>query len=145
MYDVVPDQGEESKKDALTVSQALHAAKTSLESFVVTVEGEVSEFNNKAGYKAVYFTVKKEHPNARICFIGPCAAKKLEANRRSVRSDVDFVLTFEELQGMFDAKEVDFSKIEENPEDDFTRRCCAGAMRWRWCRAFPPSARLPRG
>ena len=39
------------------------------------------------------------------CFIGPCAAKKLEASRRSVRSDVDFVLTFEELMGMFEAKD----------------------------------------
>ena len=48
--------------------------------------------------------MKKEHPNARIVFVGPCAAKKLEASRRSVRSEVDFVLTFEELQGMFDAK-----------------------------------------
>ena len=64
--------------------------------------------------------VKKDHPNARICFIGPCAAKKLEANRRSVRSDVDFVLTFEELQGLFDAKEVDFSKIEEDPADSMS-------------------------
>ena len=45
--------------------------------------------------------MKKDHPDARIVFIGPCAAKKLEASRRSVRSDVDFVLTFEELQGMF--------------------------------------------
>jgi iron only hydrogenase large subunit-like protein len=62
--------------------------------------------------------VKKDHPNARIVFIGPCAAKKLEANRRTVRSDVDFVLTFEELQGMFDAKEIDFSKIEADPADD---------------------------
>ena len=70
--------------------------------------------------------VKKEHPDARICFIGPCAAKKLEANRRTVRSDVDFVLTFEELQGIFDAKEIDFSKIEENPEDDFTEGTGAG-------------------
>ena len=61
--------------------------------------------------------VKKDHPNARICFVGPCAAKKLEANRRSVRSDVDFVLTFEELQGMFDAKEIDFAKIEADPND----------------------------
>ena len=61
--------------------------------------------------------VKKDHPNARICFIGPCSAKKLEANRRSVRSDVDFVLTFEELQGMFDAKEIDFSTIEAGPDD----------------------------
>ena len=70
--------------------------------------------------------VKKEHPKARICFIGPCAAKKLEANRKSVRSDVDYVLTFEELQGMFDARGVDFTKIEENPEDDFTRGTAAG-------------------
>ena len=61
--------------------------------------------------------VKKDHPKARICFIGPCSAKKLEANRRTVRSDVDFVLTFEELQGMFDAKGIDFAAIEAAPED----------------------------
>ncbi len=62
--------------------------------------------------------VKKDHPSARICFVGPCSAKKLEANRRTVRSDVDFVLTFEELQGMFDAKEIDFKTIEPAPEDN---------------------------
>ena len=61
---------------------------------------------------------KRKHPDCKIAFIGPCAAKKLEANRRSVRSDVDFVLTFEELQGMFDAKEVDFTKIEADPADN---------------------------
>ena len=62
--------------------------------------------------------VKKDRPNARIVFIGPCSAKKLEANRRTVRSDVDFVLTFEELQGMFDAMDIDFAKLEANPEDN---------------------------
>ena len=61
--------------------------------------------------------VKKDHPDARIVFIGPCAAKKLEANRKSVRSDVDFVLTFEELQGMFDAKDINFAEIETDPAD----------------------------
>ena len=61
--------------------------------------------------------VKQDHPNARICIIGPCSAKKLEANRRTVRSDVDFVLTFEELLGMFEAKEIDFAAIEEDPND----------------------------
>jgi len=61
--------------------------------------------------------VKKDHPDARICFIGPCSAKKLEANRRTVRSDVDFVLTFEELLGMFDAKEIDFATLEADPEN----------------------------
>lgn len=57
-------------------------------------------------------TIKQEHPNARVVFIGPCAAKKLEASRRTVRSDVDFVITFEELQSMFDAKDIDLTKYE---------------------------------
>ena len=70
--------------------------------------------------------VKKDRPNARICFIGPCAAKKLEANRKSVRSDVDFVLTFEELQGMFDAKDIDFTKIEGDPADDMVEGTTMG-------------------
>ena len=48
--------------------------------------------------------MKKKHPGCKVVFVGPCAAKKLEASRRSVRSDVDFVLTFEELMGMFEAK-----------------------------------------
>ena len=56
--------------------------------------------------------IKKEHPDCKVAFIGPCAAKKLEASRRSIRSDVDFVLTFEEVMGMFEAKEVDFSALE---------------------------------
>ena len=55
-------------------------------------------------------TIKKEHPNAKVVFIGPCAAKKLEASRRTVRSDVDFVATYEELQAMFDAREIDLTK-----------------------------------
>ena len=57
--------------------------------------------------------VKQKTPNARVVFIGPCAAKKLEASRASVRSDVDFVITFEELSGMFDSRNIDFSKYEK--------------------------------
>ena len=41
------------------------------------------------------------------------AAKKLEASRKSIRSYVDFVLTFEEVAGMFDAKGVDWKDIPE--------------------------------
>ena len=53
----------------------------------------------------------KDHPGCKVVFVGPCAAKKLEAIRADIRSDVDFVLTFEELQGMFEAKEVNFETI----------------------------------
>ncbi len=56
--------------------------------------------------------MKKDYPGCKVVFVGPCAAKKLEAIRANIRSDVDFVLTFEELQGMFEAKNVDFEKIE---------------------------------
>ena len=57
--------------------------------------------------------IKKEHKNCKVVFIGPCAAKKLEASRRTSRSDVDFVLTFEEVMGMFEAKAIQFSEIED--------------------------------
>ncbi len=56
--------------------------------------------------------IKEQHPDAKVVFIGPCAAKKLEASRRTVRSDVDFVLTFEEMSGIFDAKGIKFDEVE---------------------------------
>ena len=57
--------------------------------------------------------MKKDYPGCKVVFVGPCSAKKLEAIRADIRSDVDFVLTFEELQGMFEAKDIDFATIEE--------------------------------
>ncbi|MBQ7797465.1 MAG: 4Fe-4S dicluster domain-containing protein [Lachnospiraceae bacterium] len=59
--------------------------------------------------------IKQQHENARVVFVGPCAAKKLEAMRSDIRSDVDFVLTFEEMAGIFDAKHVDIENIAEDP------------------------------
>ena len=56
--------------------------------------------------------MKRKYPGCKVVFVGPCAAKKLEAIRSDIRSDVDFVLTFEELMGMFEAKDIDFSKLE---------------------------------
>ena len=59
--------------------------------------------------------MKKLYPGSKVVFVGPCAAKKLEAIRETIRSDVDFVLTFEELAGMFEAKGIDWDAIEEAP------------------------------
>ncbi len=68
--------------------------------------------------------MKKQYPGCKVVFVGPCAAKKLEAIRADIRSDVDFVLTFEELQGMFEAKEIDFETIE--PMYDLNEGSAAG-------------------
>ena len=68
--------------------------------------------------------MKQKYPDCKVVFVGPCAAKKLEAIREDIRSDVDFVLTFEELQGMFEAKEINFETIE--PMDDLNEGTAAG-------------------
>ncbi|MCI8349970.1 MAG: 4Fe-4S binding protein [Oscillospiraceae bacterium] len=80
------------------------------------------EFPELAGYVSLSLTpmvqaarrIREENPGTMVAFIGPCLAKKLEAGRESVRSDVDFVVTFEEMMGMFAAKEVDFAALSES-------------------------------
>ncbi len=62
--------------------------------------------------------VKEKHPEAKVAFIGPCSSKKLEAMRRSVRSDIDFVITYEELIGMFAAKGIDVGLVEGEEMSD---------------------------
>lgn len=55
-------------------------------------------------------------PEAKITFIGPCISKKLEALREDVKDYVHFVITFEELMGMFVAKGIELSEIEVSKE-----------------------------
>lgn len=63
--------------------------------------------------------IKKKDPEASVVFIGPCAAKKLEASRRTVRSDVDFVITFEELDAMLIARDIEFDDFRQGvPMED---------------------------
>ena len=49
------------KKRALSVSAAIRLTKSLLQEHTFCIEGEVSELNNKPGYKAVYFTIKDEN------------------------------------------------------------------------------------
>lgn len=86
-----------------------------------------SEFPKQASYISMALTpmvltarmIRTQHPDAKIVFVGPCSAKKLEAMRRSVRSEVDFVLTFEEMAGMMAAREIDYLKLEDDNKSDF--------------------------
>ncbi len=82
-------------------------AKTQFPDFVQEVSQELTPM------VATARKIKEKDPDARVVFIGPCAAKKLEASRRTQRSFVDFVLTFEELAGMFAAKDIKVDTLEE--------------------------------
>ncbi|MBE6887609.1 MAG: 4Fe-4S dicluster domain-containing protein [Ruminococcaceae bacterium] len=56
--------------------------------------------------------IKEKDPLARVVFIGPCTAKKMEMKQEHVEGAVDSVITFEELQALFDAKDIDLKTQE---------------------------------
>ena len=62
--------------------------------------------------------IKDNTPDAKVIFIGPCTAKKAEAQLDSVKPYVDTVLTFEELQALFDSREIDLASLEEGVLDN---------------------------
>jgi [FeFe] hydrogenase (group B1/B3) len=57
--------------------------------------------------------VKAKEPDAKVVFIGPCIAKKIEALDDEVRPYIDFVITFEELIAMLVAKDIDLASLED--------------------------------
>ena len=62
--------------------------------------------------------IKEKKPNAKTVFIGPCTAKKSEAQLDSVKPYVDYVLTFEELIALMGAKDIPLRELEETKLDD---------------------------
>ena len=62
--------------------------------------------------------IKRTDPTAKVIFIGPCTAKKAEAQRENVREHVDCVLTFEELQAWIDSRDLDLNTLEEGVLDN---------------------------
>lgn len=62
--------------------------------------------------------IKDTTPNAKVVFIGPCTAKKAEAQLDEVKPYIDAVMTFEELQALFDSKDVDITTLEEDVLDN---------------------------
>ncbi len=59
--------------------------------------------------------VKGKIPGARVIFIGPCVAKKQEFQLGKTMGAVDCVLTFEELNALFESKGIVPEELEEAP------------------------------
>ena len=62
--------------------------------------------------------IKETSEGAKVVFIGPCTAKKAEAQLETVKHYVDSVLTFEELQALFDSKDIDITTLSEDVLDN---------------------------
>jgi iron only hydrogenase large subunit-like protein len=91
--------------------------------FVKYIETQFPELVSKISaalspMAAIAKYIKHSDPSSKIIFIGPCTAKKLEFQRKSIRPYVDSVITFEELQALFDSKGVDITSLEETCLDN---------------------------
>ena len=62
--------------------------------------------------------IKEKDPEAKVVFIGPCTFKKMEIRQDRVKDFVDYVLTFEELQALFDSKDIDITTLPEDVLDN---------------------------
>ena len=59
--------------------------------------------------------IKAQHPDSKVVFIGPCVAKKIEIQK--VQDTADYVMTFEELQALFNARKINVLEAAENEQD----------------------------
>lgn len=62
--------------------------------------------------------LKDHEPGCKTIFIGPCTAKKAEVQLEKVNPYVDVAMTFEELQALFDSKNIDITALPENVLDN---------------------------
>ena len=74
--------------------------------------------HNLSPMAAISRYIKDTDENAKIVFIGPCTAKKAEIKLDSVKPYVDSVITFEELQALFDSRDIDITQLDEDMLDN---------------------------
>ncbi len=81
---------------------------------------QLSEYisHNPSPMAAISKYIKQTTDDSRVVFIGPCTAKKAEAQQEGVKQYVDAVLTFEELQALFDSRDFDITTLDEDVLDN---------------------------
>ncbi|MBP1532448.1 MAG: 4Fe-4S binding protein [Alphaproteobacteria bacterium] len=72
---------------------------------------ELKPYVSTAGSPMYYIAeiVKKQYPDCVAVFVGPCLAKRLEAEKNP---NVDYVLVFEEIQALFNAAGINVAAME---------------------------------
>ena len=62
--------------------------------------------------------IKEHDAPCKVVFIGPCTAKKAEVQKETVKPYVDAAITFEELQALFDSKDIDITTLNQDVLDN---------------------------
>ena len=104
-------EAKELSEKGLLTSSCCPAFVRYIKSQFPNLAGHISHNLSPMATLAKY--IKETTPNSKVIFIGPCTAKKAEVQLDSVKPYVDTVLTFEELQALFDSRNIDIASLEE--------------------------------
>ena len=74
--------------------------------------------SNLSPMAAISKYLKENEEDCKIVFIGPCTAKKAEVQKEEVQPYVDVAMTFEELQALFDSRDIDIMTLNEGVLDN---------------------------
>lgn len=110
------EEAKELEEKGFLTSSCCPAFVRYIETAFPELKGHVS--HNLSPMAMLAEHIKKDKPNAKIVFIGPCTAKKAEAEKDGVKELVDAVMTFEELQALIDSRDLDITSMEETPLDN---------------------------
>ncbi len=91
--------------------------------FVKYIKSEFPELTDKISHNlspmaAIGKYIKEHEENSKVVFVGPCTSKKGEALLDEIRPLVDSAITFEELQALFDSKDIDLNELDEDNLND---------------------------
>lgn len=110
-------------KEAKELSEKGFLTSSCCPAFVDYIHKQFPAFTDKISHNpspmaAIAEQIKKTDPDSRVVFIGPCTAKKAEFQKPEVHKWVDCVITFEELQALFDSKDIDITSLTDEVLDN---------------------------
>lgn len=91
--------------------------------FVSYIEKSFPDFksfvsHNLSPMAAIAKYIKEHEEPCKVVFIGPCTAKKAEVKKEGIKDYVDSCMTFEELQALFDSRDIDITTLSEDVLDN---------------------------
>ncbi|MEG1428206.1 MAG: 4Fe-4S dicluster domain-containing protein [Hydrogenoanaerobacterium sp.] len=110
-------------KEAKELTEKGFLTSSCCPAFVSYIEGQFPQMSQHISHNLspmgeISRYIKEIDPTAKVIFIGPCTAKKMEFQKPEVHKYVDSVITFEELQALFDSRDLDITALGDELLDN---------------------------
>lgn len=113
---VALDETRELMERGFLTSSCCPAFVTFVSKFYPQLSGFVS--SNPSPMVAIARYIKTNDSQSKVVFIGPCTAKKMEFQQEKIKPFIDSVMTFEELQALFDSRDFDLASLDDDVLDN---------------------------